>query len=52
VKEVIYLSDKYADTLGTMASKRMLDAAGVKYSQLKTDMEQITLSFIPPEKKK
>jgi hypothetical protein len=30
----------------------MLDAAGVKYSQLKTDMEQITLSFIPPEKKK
>ena len=52
VKEVIYLSDKYADTLGTMASKRMLDAAGVKYSQLQTGMEQITLSFIPPEKKK
>ena len=52
VKEVIYLSDKYADTLGTMASKRMLDAAKVSYRQLQTDVEEITLSFIPPEKQK
>jgi dCMP deaminase len=52
VKEVIYLSDKYADTLGTMASKRMLDAAKVRYRQLQTDVEEITLSFIPPEKLK
>ena len=52
VKEVIYLSDKYADTLGTMASKRMLDAAKVSYRQLETGVDSITLSFIPPEKQK
>ena len=52
VKEVIYLSDKYADTLGTKASKRMLDAAGVHYHQLETTVDAITLSFIPPEKNK
>ncbi|MCH5180143.1 MAG: dCMP deaminase family protein [Erysipelotrichales bacterium] len=31
IKEVIYLSDKYADTVETMASKKMLDMAGIKY---------------------
>jgi len=31
IKEVIYLSDKYADTDATIASKRMFDLAGVKY---------------------
>ncbi len=51
VKEVIYLSDKYADTLGTMASKRMLDAAGVKYSRLESNISEITLDFIPTENK-
>ena len=30
IKEVIYLSDKYATTDGTLASKRMLENAGVK----------------------
>ena len=49
VREVIYLSDKYADTLGTMASKRMLDAAGVKYTRLVPTLETITLDFIPEE---
>jgi dCMP deaminase len=48
---VIYLSDKYADTLGTMASKRMLDAAGVKYAPLCTGLESLTLDFVPTEKK-
>ena len=33
VKEVYYLSDKYADTLATMASKRMMDSAGVRYTR-------------------
>ena len=51
VKEVIYLSDKYADTLGTMASKRMLDAAGVKYAPLSSSLESLTLDFVPAEKK-
>ena len=52
VKEVLYLSDKYADTMMNLASKRMLDAAGVKYTRLKTTMESITLDFIPEENKK
>ena len=51
VKEVLYLSDKYAGTRGTKASKRMLDAAGVKYTQLRTRLESITLDFIPEEEK-
>ena len=52
VKEVLYLSDKYADTPATKASKRMMDAAGVKYTQLKTNLETITLSFVPEEDRK
>ena len=31
IAEIIYMSDKYADTDDTVASKRMLDSAGVKY---------------------
>ena len=31
IKTVIYADDKYAKTPGTIASKRMFDAAGVKY---------------------
>ena len=49
VKEVVYLSDKYAGTPGNIASKRMLDAAGVKYSQLRAATKEITLSLIPEE---
>jgi len=38
IKEVVYLEDKYADTDGVIASKRMLDACGVKYRKyLKTN---------------
>ena len=33
IKTLVYESDKYADTLPTKASKRMLDAAGVRYYQ-------------------
>ena len=51
VKEVLYLSDKYADTMLTMASKRMLDAAGVKYTRLQTGLETLTLDFVPEENK-
>ena len=49
VREVIYLSDKYATTPTTLASKRMLDAAGVRYTQLKPSMDTITRSFVPEE---
>ena len=51
IEEVRYLSDKYHDTMMNMASKRMLDAAGVKYSRLETDIEQLTLDFVPEENK-
>ena len=51
VKEVYYLSDKYADTPTTKASKRMLDAAGVRYIQLRTGIKSITLDFVPEEEK-
>ena len=51
VKEVVYLSDKYANTPGVKASKRMLDAAGVKYTQLRPAVKSITLDFTPEEEK-
>ena len=51
IREVIYLSDKYAHTPTTIASKRMLDAAGVRYVQMKPSMDSITLNFIPEEKR-
>ena len=31
IKEIIYGDDKYAETEGVIASKRMLDSAGVRY---------------------
>ncbi len=52
VKEVVYLSDKYAGTPGNVASKRMLDAAGVKYTQLHAATKRITLDLIPEEEMK
>lgn len=33
IKTIVYASDKYAQTDSTKASKRMLDAAGVRYYQ-------------------
>ena len=51
VKEVVYLSDKYDGTPMNLASKRMLDAARVKRTQLKTDLKAITLDFVPEEEK-
>ena len=51
VSEVLYLSDKYATTPTTLASKRMLDAAGVKYSRLKAATKTITIDLIPEEEK-
>ena len=44
-KEVLYLSDKYADTPSTQASKRMLQSAGVKLTQLEPAIKTITLDF-------
>ena len=49
VKEVLYLSDKYKDTMLNLASKRMLEAAGVKYTRLVPQVTEITLDFVPEE---
>lgn len=45
IKHVYYLSDKYKDTDGVRASKRMFDAAGVEYTQLEMNHKEITISF-------
>ena len=51
IKEVVYLSDKYKDTMGNIASKRMLMAAGVKITKLQTKLKELTLEFTPEEDK-
>ena len=51
VKEVLYLSDKYATAPSTLASKRMLDAAGVKYTRLVPETKSITLDLVAEEDK-
>ena len=33
IKEIVYISDKYADTDSTKASKKMFDMVGIKYRQ-------------------
>lgn len=45
ISEILYLSDKYDGTEMNLASKRMLDAAGVRYRRLTTDIEHLTLQF-------
>ena len=37
IKEVYYLSDKYHDTNGCVASRKMFDAAKIKYTKLSVD---------------
>jgi len=43
--EVVYLSDKYQDTPSNAASKKMFEAAGVKYRKLEPTIEEIRISF-------
>jgi dCMP deaminase len=45
IKEIIYLSDKYANTDSVKASKRMLDMAKVSYRRLETKRKSIELKF-------
>ena len=45
IKEIVYLSDKYSGTNSDLASKRMLDAAGVNYRKLIANKKEIVLSF-------
>ena len=45
IREIVYLSDKYDGTEKNKASKRMLNAAGVRFHRLHTRLESLTLSF-------
>lgn len=45
IKEVIFISDKYADTVGVRASKRMMDAAGVRYKKITLGHDELKISF-------
>jgi dCMP deaminase len=45
ITEVIYLSNKYADTDIFLASRKMLETAGVQFRKVNTRLEQIELSF-------
>lgn len=45
IKEVIYLSDKYADTDNVKASKKMFEKAGVAIRELETKIQEITICF-------
>ena len=45
IKEIVYLSDKYAETDSTKASKRMLISAGIKFTQLVTRNTLLTIDF-------
>lgn len=48
IKEVIYNSDKYRDTDLVKASKRMLQCAGVKLTEFKSD-KKMTINFSKEE---
>ena len=45
IKEVIYLSDKYAHTDGTIASKRLFDTCGVKYHMIELSGKEIKFNL-------
>ncbi|MBI5094211.1 MAG: dCMP deaminase family protein [Candidatus Hydrogenedentes bacterium] len=45
ITKIIYLSDKYHDTDGVRAARRMLDMAGVEYLQFKPQQGRITIDF-------
>ena len=43
IREVIYAEDKYSDTPSVIASKRMMDAAGVKYHHYQKTNREVTI---------
>ena len=45
IKEIVYMEDKYADTDGVKASKKMLDACGVKYRKFHSDNKKIEIQL-------
>lgn len=45
IKEIIYMIDKYADTEGVIASKKMLDACGVTYRKYESKNRTLTINL-------
>ena len=45
IKEVIYMNDKYKDTDSVKVSKKMLDMAGVKYTQYESKGVKLELDL-------
>ncbi|XP_066286886.1 deoxycytidylate deaminase-like [Branchiostoma lanceolatum] len=45
IREIVYMSDKYHHTPEMTASRRLLDLAGVKYTQFVPKRKQITINF-------
>lgn len=45
IAEIVYISDKYAGTPSVVASKKMLDASGVKYTKLTGTHDTLTIDF-------
>ena len=45
ISEIVYLYDKYADTDETIASKKMLNSAGVRLTQLTPSATKILIDF-------
>ena len=45
IKEVVYLSDKYANSENNIASRRLFDACGVVYRKLSTENKKIEIEI-------
>lgn len=45
IREIVYYSDKYADTDSTIASKKMFDSAGVTYRAYESKGRSVTLDL-------
>lgn len=45
ISEIVYLSDKYADKENTIASKKMLNSAGVKLRRLVPSRDSLLLDY-------
>ncbi len=45
IKEIYYICDKYKDTDGVIASKRLFDTCGVKYKQIKLSGKDVKLEL-------
>ena len=45
IKKIVYLSDKYTWTPANNASKKMLDASWIIYTQLETKLKDLSISF-------